>query len=205
MSVGSLNSWPMPEFVRLHFYLGITNNEKLESSYVSFFIFLGSILALFAYHTLYLIEAPSGGGVALGVIAIGHQWYWSYEYKAQCYEVSDPYQKRKLHNSAKYLGGSSQLFEKDGRGADVGGRTFLRYGFDSYAVGRGEEDEVELVVDLSIVRWIKAGYVEMRYPYMNSCLDIIYDWAFKGFFVKDSEVRGMGVDVFSSCYLSYEY
>jgi len=53
------------------------NNEKLESSYVLFFIVLRIFLAGNAYQTLYYLEFPdikSGvGKCVLGVIAIGHQ------------------------------------------------------------------------------------------------------------------------------------
>nr|WMW23656.1 cytochrome c oxidase subunit 2 [Hiatella sp. J YW-2023] len=78
--VGSLNHWPMPEFIRLSMCMHMKNNEKLESSYVLFFIFLGILLATYAYQTLYHVEAPAVSGYAIGVMAIGHQWYWSYEY-----------------------------------------------------------------------------------------------------------------------------
>ena len=78
--LGSLNYWPIPEWIRLRICIHIKNNEKLESSYVLFFIFLGVLLAVYAYQTLYHVEAPVVGGYSVGVIAIGHQWYWSYEY-----------------------------------------------------------------------------------------------------------------------------
>ena len=71
--MGSLNHWPIPECIRLRICMHIKNNEKLESSYVLFFIFLGLLLAAYAYNTLYRIEAPVVGPYEIGVIVIGHQ------------------------------------------------------------------------------------------------------------------------------------